>query len=277
MVLILYLLKVKIVNGVSETEFNPDGEITRQEAAAMLMRVYKNYAEAEKISGEVKFSDDEEIASWAKEDVYSINSLGIMQGVGANSFAPADSYTREQSVATIMRMEPYFVPVTSISLTQILDSMREEGDTFSLEIETDKVSFGESYTIEFVNDEGLDASDITAREPEIRLSGFPLEVSSDAGVTIVEDIRVEYEYDIDDKIYEADIYICGTTEIKSYMGPKFSWELTDEDGNVIAKATTYATTTDIVDKDTGEFCIDPSGATKTKTLTLSLEKHINLQ
>ena len=47
MVLILYLLKVKIVNGVSETEFNPDGEITRQEAAAMLMRVYKNYAEEE--------------------------------------------------------------------------------------------------------------------------------------------------------------------------------------------------------------------------------------
>ena len=80
--------------------------------------------------------------------------------------------------------------------------MTEEGDAFSLEIETDKVSFGESYTIEFVNDEGLDASDITAREPEIRLSGFPLEVSSDAGVTIVEDIRVEYEYDIDDKIYE---------------------------------------------------------------------------
>ena len=130
MVLILYLLKVKIVNGVSETEFNPDGEITRQEAAAMLMRVYKNYAEAEKISGEVKFSDDEEIASWAKEDVYSINSLGIMQGVGANSFAPADSYTREQSIATIMRMKPYFVPVTSISLTPKESEIRATTSTF---------------------------------------------------------------------------------------------------------------------------------------------------
>lgn len=93
-----------IVNGVSETEFNPDGEITRQEAAAMLMRVYKNYAEAEKISGEVKFSDDEEIASWAKEDVYSINSLGIMQGVGANSFAPLDGYTVEQAIITFWRL-----------------------------------------------------------------------------------------------------------------------------------------------------------------------------
>lgn len=66
-----------IVNGVSETEFNPDGEITRQEAAAMLMRVYRNYAEIEKISGEAKFYDDEDIAEWAKEDVYSINSLEL--------------------------------------------------------------------------------------------------------------------------------------------------------------------------------------------------------
>ena len=93
-----------IVNGISETEFKPDGEITRQEAAAMLMRVYKNYTQMEKISGEVKFSDDEEIASWAKEDVYSINSLGIMQGVGANSFAPLDGYTVEQAIITFWRL-----------------------------------------------------------------------------------------------------------------------------------------------------------------------------
>ena len=93
-----------IVNGVSETEFHPDGEITRQEAAAILMRVYKNYAETEKISGEAKFSDDEEIAAWAKEDVYSINSLGIMQGVGENSFAPLEGYTVEQAVITFWRL-----------------------------------------------------------------------------------------------------------------------------------------------------------------------------
>lgn len=93
-----------IVNGISETEFNPDGEITRQEAATMLMRVYKNYAETEKISGKIKFSDDEEIAEWAKEDVYSINSLGIMQGVGANSFSPLEGYTAEQAIITFWRL-----------------------------------------------------------------------------------------------------------------------------------------------------------------------------
>lgn len=93
-----------IVNGISETEFKPDGEITRQEAAAMLMRVYKNYAKTEQTAAGFKFADDSDIADWAKEDVYSINSLGIMQGVGENTFAPLDGYTVEQSVATFWRL-----------------------------------------------------------------------------------------------------------------------------------------------------------------------------
>lgn len=93
-----------IVNGISETAFNPDGDITRQEAAAMLMRVYKNYAETGKISDEFIFYDDKDIADWAKEDVYNINALGIMQGVGENIFAPLDGYTVEQAVITFWRL-----------------------------------------------------------------------------------------------------------------------------------------------------------------------------
>ena len=93
-----------IVNGIGETDFNPDGEITRQEAAAMLMRVYKNYAKTEQTAAGFKFADDSDIADWAKVDVYSINSLGIMQGVGENTFAPLEGYTVEQSIATFWRL-----------------------------------------------------------------------------------------------------------------------------------------------------------------------------
>lgn len=93
-----------IVNGISETEFKPDGEITRQEAAAMLMRVYKNYAKTEQTAAGFKFADDSDIADWAKEDVYSINSLGIMQGVGENIFDPLNGYTVEQAIITFWRL-----------------------------------------------------------------------------------------------------------------------------------------------------------------------------
>ena len=93
-----------IVNGVSETAFNPDGDITRQEAAAMLMRVYKNYAEYQNTDTEYLFSDDDTIAAWAKEDVYNVNALGVMQGVGNDIFAPLDGYTVEQAIATFLRL-----------------------------------------------------------------------------------------------------------------------------------------------------------------------------
>ncbi len=95
---------IGIVNGVSQTEFNPNGDITRQEAAAMLMRVYRNYSEAENISNDYSFADNAVIADWAKEDVYMINQLGVMQGVGNDMFAPLDNYTVEQAIATFLRL-----------------------------------------------------------------------------------------------------------------------------------------------------------------------------
>lgn len=95
---------IGIVNGVSENNFNPDGNITRQEAAAMLMRVYRNYAEFDDENNEFEFSDDEDISDWAKEDVYSINALGVMQGVGEDVFAPEEGYTVEQAIATFLRL-----------------------------------------------------------------------------------------------------------------------------------------------------------------------------
>ena len=99
-----YAYNFGIINGKSDTEFDPHGEITRQEAAAMLMRVYKNYADVNIALGDTKFSDDDKISDWAKDDVYNINVLGVMQGVGEKTFAPLEGYTVEQSVATFWRL-----------------------------------------------------------------------------------------------------------------------------------------------------------------------------
>ncbi len=95
---------IGIVNGVSETEFNPNGDITRQEAAAMLMRVYRNYGECEETLSDYSFADQDLIADWAKEDVYGINRLGVMQGIGNDNFAPLENYTVEQAIATFLRL-----------------------------------------------------------------------------------------------------------------------------------------------------------------------------
>ncbi len=125
---------IGIVNGISETEFDPTGDITRQEAAAMLVRVYKNYAEYDDASNEFEFSDHEQIADWAKEDVYYINALGVMQGVGDDAFAPLAGYTIEQAIVTFWRLYDS-APVSrkNKNITPLLDYQFESKQYFHRE------------------------------------------------------------------------------------------------------------------------------------------------
>lgn len=100
-VLALYLNGV--VNGTSATTFNPDGTITRQEAATMLYRLCKALGYQFPDQGAV-FADDSDVASWAKEAVSAVAAAGIMNGVGNNRFDPKAVYTYEQSALTMVRV-----------------------------------------------------------------------------------------------------------------------------------------------------------------------------
>lgn len=106
-----------ITTGTSDTTFDPDSLLSREQAATMLARAYSKSMDTEiKPSEKTKaFSDDAEISDWARDSVYFMAENGIINGVGDNCFAPknvtaeqeADRYansTREQSVAISVRM-----------------------------------------------------------------------------------------------------------------------------------------------------------------------------
>ena len=94
-----------LVNGTSASTFTPDAPITRQEAAAMLARVYRNYGGTVPEYGtENPFTDAGEIAGWAMADVQGITALQVMEGVGEGRFAPLEYYTREQCITTFLRL-----------------------------------------------------------------------------------------------------------------------------------------------------------------------------
>lgn len=88
-----------IVSGVSDNEFNPDGEITREQAATMLMRT----AEASEYNTSYSTTVESGISSWAIKGVGFVTEKGIMNGTG-NGFEPQGKYTREQAVITFVRM-----------------------------------------------------------------------------------------------------------------------------------------------------------------------------
>jgi hypothetical protein len=97
-----------VVNGVGKDEygrdiFDPYGELTREQAAAMLARL--SAALGKPLAGAAPtFSDAADISAWAAGDVGKIQTSGIMSGVGGGNFDPQGKYTREQSIVTMLRL-----------------------------------------------------------------------------------------------------------------------------------------------------------------------------
>jgi hypothetical protein len=96
--------KAQVVNGVGGGLFDPDSSITREQAAAMLARVYNSYSNAMSYK-ELEFADKDKISDWAVSDVKFCVFYGIMNGVSETEFDPQGTYTREQSLTTFVRLD----------------------------------------------------------------------------------------------------------------------------------------------------------------------------
>ncbi len=94
-----------IVNGVNETQFSPNANVTREEMAAMLYRTLKKVDEAI-VEGKfsISFADEGDISNWALEAVGFLSNHDILSGVGSNRVAPRDSVTREQGIILVKRV-----------------------------------------------------------------------------------------------------------------------------------------------------------------------------
>lgn len=107
-----------IVNGYGEGIYAPHAQVSRQQTAAMLTRVYKatnwegwtlagddTYSERRLDYGEVAlYADDSMIDSYAFASVYFLTKYGVSNGVGNNCFAPDDGCTREEGIVLALRL-----------------------------------------------------------------------------------------------------------------------------------------------------------------------------
>lgn len=91
-----------IVNGRGNGIFDPNGAISRQEAAKMLAVTAKLLGVPD-FGGAKDFSDAGKIASWAKKYVDFVSGNGIMQGDNGR-FRPDAGYTVQQSILTMNRL-----------------------------------------------------------------------------------------------------------------------------------------------------------------------------
>ncbi|MBF8982541.1 S-layer homology domain-containing protein [Lutibacter sp. B2] len=95
-----------LINGRSNTIFDPQGKITREEMAVIIGKVlekkgYKNAQDSELNL----FTDEEDISDWAKKSVSLTVQSKIMSGMGDGIFAPKENANRAQ--ATVMLYNLY--------------------------------------------------------------------------------------------------------------------------------------------------------------------------
>lgn len=93
-----------IINGTSDYTFSPDLHLSRESAAAMLVRIYEKARNKILPVGNKIFKDTQDISSWALDDVSKAASLNLIQGDSDNRFNPQNPLTRAEAAAVICRL-----------------------------------------------------------------------------------------------------------------------------------------------------------------------------
>lgn len=96
-----------VVNGTSETTFEPNSKITREQICAIIVRYaeYKNVKLADGNSVETeRFADHDKISPYAESYVYIVKNAGIVNGKGENLFDPTAFATRAEAATIMMRL-----------------------------------------------------------------------------------------------------------------------------------------------------------------------------
>ena len=101
-----------IVNGVTDTLFAPEENVTREQMAMILMRYVgeKGFdTGAVKETDAVSYQDSAEIAEDAKEAVSSAAKYGLMSGNPDGTFSPKAMATRAEAAAILMRVHQNWI------------------------------------------------------------------------------------------------------------------------------------------------------------------------
>ncbi len=93
-----------IVSGVGDGKFAPDALVTREQAAAMLSRVYTRLGGNIPEVADTTFADNDKVSGWARDAVAFMADKGIVSGVGNNQFSPQGNASIEQALVIALRI-----------------------------------------------------------------------------------------------------------------------------------------------------------------------------
>ena len=90
-----------VVRGISDTEFGAGKQITRADMAVLCIRALEYKGIHLPAGVETAFEDADEIPAYATESVDTLQSAGLISGVGGNRFAPMEAANRAMAAKII--------------------------------------------------------------------------------------------------------------------------------------------------------------------------------
>lgn len=91
-----------LVQGIANDKFAPTQTISREEMAVLMMRAYEYQTQSNHTKlAKAGYTDEANIASWAKEAVVKASELGVMKGSTGGGFKPKNSATRAETAQTV--------------------------------------------------------------------------------------------------------------------------------------------------------------------------------
>ena len=95
----------KIVLGVDAKHFEPNKTLTREQMATIIVRLFRTYGyNFETNLMKPIYKDDKEISDWAKEEVYELTNIGIVQGNADSTFNPKGYLKRGELAELVLKL-----------------------------------------------------------------------------------------------------------------------------------------------------------------------------
>lgn len=103
-----------IVSGTNTTEFDPNGKLTREQAAVFMEKACAVLGIADKGGVSPVPTDASSISAWAKSGVEFVMRNGIMSGTGGGEFSPKQTYSYEQAYITLIKLYDIAIAVPTV-------------------------------------------------------------------------------------------------------------------------------------------------------------------
>ncbi len=95
----------KIVLGVDAKHFEPNKTLTREQMATIIVRLFRTYGyNFETNLMKPIYKDDKEISDWAKEEIYELTNIGIVQGNADSTFNPKGYLKRGELAELVLKL-----------------------------------------------------------------------------------------------------------------------------------------------------------------------------